>query len=279
MEDIEFVRLEFAVNGYVHLLAIFSYPLFLVYYYNFLTKKSNESLKKVLYYGMFLFISGFLMGNRGTIAFLILQSLILRSFFVNVSLFRLIPLMTVGAYALGAIKLFRGWMAYGEGYIEDALTGGGFTSYVLLPLYFFILDFGSGFQILNLYMKSLDSFKLGYFTLLYPVYSLLPGDQYSILDLQKEVLGIDFHGGILSTFLGFPYIDFGYGGVIVLFVFGLLTTLIYRKAIGGINKSKYIIVYSYFYSWVFIGFYGYTFFQAYVWINFFLLFFLLSKFK
>jgi oligosaccharide repeat unit polymerase len=281
MDDIEFVRLNFSVNGYIHLIGILSYPLFLIYYYNYLSKKNSKSLKTVIYYGLFLFISGFLMGNRGTIAFLILQSLILRSFFVKVNFFRLLLLMMSGGYVLGAINLFRGWKAYGQGYIDDALSmsGGELSNYVLLPFYLFVKDFGSGFQILNLYMKNLDSFTLGYFTLAYPVYSLLPGDQYSILELQKEVLGIDFHGGLLSTFLGFPYIDFGYGGVIILFVFGFLTTFLYRKVVFGRNKSKYIIVYSYFYSWVFIGFYGYTFFQAYVWFNFFTLFFLLSKFK
>jgi hypothetical protein len=130
---------------------------------------------------------------------------------------------------------------------------------VSYPLYYSYLAFTMSLSTLDRYVNRLSAHSYGYFTFFLPFYQLLPGHQYSLKDLQYDVLGIDFHGTIVATSFSIPYIDFSFFGVFIFFFFGLLEGFFYKFAIYN-KKPHFILFYSYIHFRIsFLGLYTYPF--------------------
>lgn len=116
--------------------------------------------------------------------------------------------------------------------------------------------------------SSLFGFGKGYYMIL-PFISVLPGRELSLEDVQKIVWNDSFHGGLTSTFLGVPYVDFRIAGV--LFISLLLAMIsMYFYNIAARKPTFYnISVYAYWTHIMLICLYTYPFGRLYTFIYFF----------
>jgi oligosaccharide repeat unit polymerase len=108
--------------------------------------------------------------------------------------------------------------------------------------------------------------------------SILPGKAYSLVDFQRDELGIYFHGELTATFFSVPYFDFGVFGVIFSFVFGYYAQKFYLVAKNG-GRPEDVAIYAYFSLQLFVGVYAYTFDKLYVILDLILLLFLIPLLK
>jgi oligosaccharide repeat unit polymerase len=260
--DIETLRFEFPVNGYIHLLAIMSYPLLFILLVDRMKYPNNHSLfyKRIL--SLFTFFSLFFalgLGGRGTIVIFLIYLFIAYSFLNKINLKKLIFYAFIGLYLMGAIKLFRDFMFYGPSVFESIENNWIFgKSFLMMPFFFSYLGIAMNYSVLTAYINNLDAFYYGYFTISKPFLDLLPGKGFSFIDLQLLVLDKDFHGVLTNTILGAPYVDFSYFGSIILMFLGIIVGREYIL-IMKYKLLRNILPYSFIYAMLIMGIYTYPF--------------------
>lgn len=260
--DIETLRFEFPVNGYIHLLAILSYPLLFILLIDSIKYGENHSMlyKKLislLTIISLLFALG--LGGRGTIAIFLIYSFIGFSFLKKIKFRKVILYGFASLYLLGVVKLFRDFMFYGPSVIESVGKNWVFgENYLLMPLFFSYLGITMNYSVLTAYVENLDNFYYGYFTIIKPFTDLMPGKSFSFIDLQLIVLNKDFHGVLTNTILGPPYVDFGFFGSFILFFLGIIVGREYIL-IMKFKLLRNILPYSFIYAMLIMGIYTYPF--------------------
>jgi oligosaccharide repeat unit polymerase len=270
----EIIRFKFPINGYLHLIAmmnyIFLYVLIIDYFYY---KDSHRRIYKYCLI-LFTFISimlGALIGSRGILLNFLAIILIGKYVKKKISLFKLIIISILTLYLFGLAKFVRDYLFYGPSLISSIEEDWIMPNEFLYPLYFSYLGVAMNFNILNEYILNLKNHFWGYFSIILPFYSLLPGHQYSFKDLQYDVLDIDFHGTLTATIFSIPYIDFNIIGSLYMFFLGFLSTYLYRKIFVSFYRIRYILLYSYIHWMTILGIYTYMFDQFYVLFNIFFL--------
>lgn len=274
-ENPEVLRFEFGKNGFIHIFAAFSTGVAAIIFYGAVFEKNNHiSVRRALAAVLLSVILVGLVGHRGSIVSAFVPCIIaaaIRNKYKGVLFPVLIGCFVI--FAMGAIKLYRDVSYYGVDVLNtiemDWYLGGGIAA----PLYFSYLGFVMNFNILDWYVNSDFDYGLGYYTAFRPILSPLPWFKSGLMDFQKNVLGVDFHGLLTPTFLGAPFIDFGFFGVIVVFVFSFIISKIYIYALMS-ARADYCLLYG-FLSWqLILGVYTYTFAELYPFIYSALYFFL-----
>ena len=260
--DIETLRFEFPVNGYIHLFAILSYPLLFILLVDRMKYPNNHSIfyKRILSLFSFLSLSFALgLGGRGTIVIFLIYLFIAYSFLNKINLKKLIFYAFIGLYLMGAVKLFRDFMFYGPSVFESIENNWIFgKNFLMMPFFFSYLGIAMNYSVLTAYVNNLDAFYYGYFTISKPFLDLLPGKSFSFIDLQLLVIKKDFHGVLTNTILGAPYVDFGYFGSIILMFIGIIVGREYIL-IMKYKLLRNILPYSFIYAMVIMGIYTYSF--------------------
>lgn len=260
--DIETMRFEFPVNGYIHLLAILSYPvLFILIIDRFKYSKLHSRIynRLILIVLFFSILFGLGLGGRGTLAIFFLYIFIGYSFMRKIKIRKLIFYGFIAIYLLGLVKLGRDFLFYGPSVFASIGDNWIFGENVfLMPLFFAYLGIAMNYSILTAYVNNLDVFYNGYFTFIKPFADLLPGEAFNLIELQSIVLNKDFHGTLTNTILGIPYIDFGYFGAFILFFLGIIVGREYILIVKY-NLLRNILPYSYIYAMLIMGVYTYPF--------------------
>lgn len=266
----EVLRFKFPINGYIHLLAmmnyLFLYILIVDYYYY------RPTYTKIYKYILLIFtfisiILGILIGSRGIILNFLAIVYIALNLRKKISWVKTILIGILTLYVFGLAKLLRDYFFYGD-YLFVSIKEDWISSNILTyPLYFSYLGISMNFKILNDYILKLENHFWGYFSIILPFYSLFPEHQYDLKDLQRDILGIDFHGTLTATIFSVPYIDFNILGALYLFLIGFVLTFFYKKIFTSVYKIKYILVYSYIYWMTMLGIYTYMFDKFYVLFN------------
>lgn len=260
--QVEILRFEFPINGYIHLLAILNYPLIFILLIDlFKYSKFKSSVYKRSIYLLFgiscVFSLG--MGGRGTIVIFLLYIFIAISFLKKISTVKIFMVAVIGLYFLGLLKLVRDYAFYGDTVLDDIAQHWIFgENQIMMPFYFSYLGIVMNFSVLDAYISQINEFFLGYFTILKPFMDLIPGKSYNMIDLQREVLNIHFHGTLTNTILGKPFIDFGYFGSIIMFFIGLIAGREFWLIVKyGLLRN--ILPYAFLYAQILMGIYTYTF--------------------
>jgi oligosaccharide repeat unit polymerase len=258
----EILRFEFPINGYIHLIAILNFPLIFILLIDlFKYSKFKSSFYKKSIYSLFgiscVFSLG--MGGRGTIVIFLLYIFIAATFLRRISTIKVFLVAVIGLYFLGLLKLVRDYAFYGDTVLDDIAQNWIFgENKIMMPFYFSYLGMVMNFSVLDAYVIRLNEFFYGYFTLIKPIIDLTPGNSYNMIDLQREVLNIQFHGTLTNTILGKPFIDFGYFGSIIMFIIGLLAGREFWLVVKyGLLRN--ILPYSFLYAQILMGIYTYTF--------------------
>ena len=266
----EILRFEFPINGYIHLIAmmnyIFLYILLVDFYFyrKFYTKMYKYSLV------LFLFISillGILIGSRGIILNFLAIVFVAIKVKRNISIAKIVLIAFIALYLFGLFKLFRDYFFYGENLLTSIKEDWVFSNPFTFPLYFAYLGISMNFEILNEYISNISNYYLGYFSFALPFYSLLPGHQYDFIDLQEDILGIDFHGTLTSTIFSAPYIDFGLLGTLYFFFLGFIISILFKKALLSQYRIRYNLIYGYVFWMLILGIYTNMFNKFYVLLN------------
>ncbi|UXI02895.1 oligosaccharide repeat unit polymerase [Photobacterium sp. TY1-4] len=257
--DFELLRMEFMVNGYVHVIAMSSYLLCsIIYFYE--THKAKRISCIIITMTLFL-----LMGNRAEIvAFSFLLFCIYRK--DNFSAKAFILFCGVLLILFGITRLLRDYFFFGESVfssIDDVWVLD--DSYLSAVLYYIYVGLTFNFKAFNLYVMEVSDYFYGYFTILYPWLTIISSDVYTLKDLQADVLGIHFHGTITPTMFTIPYVDFSYFGSLIFLMIGYVWGLLYTQATKGV--TGFYIMYAYF-SWnMVMGMYEFMFYKFYVIFN------------
>lgn len=233
--DVETLRFQLQVNGYIHLLAVNTGTVSAIMFMAAL--HMQHGVKRMLLWGLGLIglASLSLAGSRLYFAVPVVATLtyFYLSGVIRVN-FRTLLTVTALLALLGVVKLLRE-SAHDPAYfdlIDSQLTGDfGQWGYYLYPLY---MTFTYGFEILNrLVEMNVGGETRGYYTF-YGVVSLLPGTQLSFGEFKNEVFGLDFYSGLTSTYLSNFYVDFGVKGAYVAsFFLGLLSKSLYRWSVAS----------------------------------------------
>lgn len=272
IKNFEEARFGFAVNGYIHLIAISGRYCLLYILASKLSNPGKSGNYGLVYFSIiFTLALDIMLGNRGNVALFIFSIVILYSIFVKMSG----GILAFGAAALsflGLGKAYREYAMYGASSLNSVSRewqlGDGFLNASLYHLY---MTFAYNFAVLDRYVNLMkDQFHIGYFTILQPFISLIPGKQYGLIDLQRDVLGVRFHGGLTATFLSYPFFDFGILGFIIIFIIGFASQRLYLKA----KNDRSVInttLYSYHAINMFLGIYTYLYGHFYVLIYYLLI--------
>jgi len=270
--DFEIKRFLFPVNGYVHLIAMMSYIfLFLII---FETQLANKSKKYKVLVCMFALVSTFLgvmIGNRGVIINFIFLILFSRSIFFTYSLKKIVLASCFILYFLGAAKLYRDYMFYGDGVFTSLDANWAFgSSLAMAPFYYLYQTLVMNLEFLSMYLNASFEHTLGYFSILSPLLSIFPIDLVEMKEFQTNAIGIDFFGTLTSTGIGTLYIDFGPFFFLGIFFWFWFLAFIY-KLIFSRGKVLFVPLYSYLFLNVIFFSYTYTFNKFYVLLNIFFL--------
>lgn len=273
--DMEVLRLNFAINGYIHMIAMMSFIflLCLIVQHCYYRESSSRLQKYMLIIATLFSISlEAIVGNRGMILNFAAFTWIAVSFRKKNSFLKMLVLGVAAFYLFGLVKLLREYIAYGPALSDTIASDWAFGgNRFLAPLYFAYLGIAMNFNMLNTYIQAIDGEHFyGYFTFAAPFYTLLPGKQYLLVDLQRDLLNIDFHGALTATMLGVPFIDFSGFGALVILLIGFITGYMYKKVLQR-KLLRHIIPYSYFYWNVLIGVYTYMFDKFHIITNIVLL--------
>ncbi|PVA00057.1 hypothetical protein DC365_02840 [Vibrio vulnificus] len=283
--NFEVLRINFPVSGYIHIIALSGFVSLLFIYYECLNRKLEDSrissglFKFFLVFSIIHVLLSLAVGNRGVIAYFFLQCFLVRSVFYKVPLVRIFLVSFVFLYALGLAKFYRDFLFVGDSIYSDISKVWWFGDSVFLaPFYYVYVTLCMNFEILNQYVNSNFDFFMGYFTFILPFDSLLSGDAYELIDFQKDVLNVDFHGVLTATGFGVPYFDFGLGGVVLSFFISAMFGSVYYFTFVRANLFL-IPFYVYFFSTLLTFVYTYNFNKLYVIIYLLILLFLgcLSK--
>ncbi|HCB2209238.1 TPA: oligosaccharide repeat unit polymerase [Citrobacter farmeri] len=280
--NFEVLRMDFPVSGYMHIIAMAGFVFALPLYYDYLVYKKSWSLsQKTLFWGLVLanVILSFLVGNRGGIALLVVQFFIICFSFKKISFRRLIVLALIGAYLLGCAKFVRDYLFSGPEIVDQISKVWVFGDNIfLIPLYYCYVTFVMNFEILNKYIVLLNEFYYGHFSLLLPFESLFNKNAYELINLQQDILKDDFYGVLTATGFGVPYFDFGYFGVVLIFLLSFLLGFIFYIAYTC-GKIYYIPFYSFYMTTFLTLIYTYNYNKLYVWIYLVTLFIIARIYK
>lgn len=274
LPDFETLRINFAINGYIHLIAVMSgVHLLIIRFHCLYARNVNRALPIYFWISSIVYIvMCSLIGSRGLFfqSLFILFGLQLINYKINV--LKIVCIAALALYLLGAMKMYRDYAFYGDSIFEVISIDWSFGDNLLFsPLYYTYLTFASNFDILNLYVNEIKNYSYGYFTLYSPIASIFT-DVVDIKSFQESILGISFHGGLTATGYGLPYIDYGPLGVL-LPLFWLAAIMYLWDKIKKESNLRYAPLYIYIFMQASIMFYTYTFSQFYVILNVFYLIF------
>ncbi|MDE9781021.1 O-antigen ligase [Escherichia marmotae] len=267
--NFEILRMEFPISGYIHIIAmaglIFALPL----YYDYLIYKKIWSNNQKIIVAALIIINvllSLLVGNRGGVSLFFVQSLIIYYSLRQISFRRLLTLVILGAYLLGTAKFVRDYFFSGENIIDQVSDVWFFGDNIfLLPVYYCYVTFVMNFEILNKYIFLLNDFYLGHFSIWLPFESLINKNAYELIDLQRDILKDNFYGVLTATGFGVPYFDFGYFGVILIFILSYLLGFIFYVTYSC-GKIYYIPFYSFYMTTFLTLIYTYNFNKLYIWL-------------
>lgn len=261
--NLEVVRFQVRISGYIHMLSILSRIVVIIIGSYWIGKNEiNFKNEKVLIFNFILAFTLLLFtGFRGEIIVPI-AILVIQYFLTNKINYKIIFISSIViVLVLGIWPIFRNISSYGETYIYNLKNiSRNPNLFFLMPLF---STFAMNFEVLRkltLTFPSLVNYGYGYYTFLQPFSVILPGVKLpSIYDVQNIVWDTGFYSGLTSTYLGTLYAD---GGVFFILIFnlllGILITLLYNYMIKA-NKWSLIGVYSYIYYLILLGIYSYGF--------------------
>lgn len=231
---IELTRFAVKQSGYIHIFSV-QFKLVMIIIAAYLFNKDKLSLKEdklfiLLYTLSFLFLLS--LGQRGEIIGPCFITLLLYHFLKkNIKIKNLIIYSIIAMVFLGGFVIFRKVSTFGTSYYQS-LKDVGFkgNSVYIAPLY---LTISMNFEILRRLLYTFPSkvnFGYGYYSLFYAFYSLLPGKQIALGDIQNKVWNNGFYAELTSTYLGPLYADFGFiGPILGSFIIGYISNILYRK--------------------------------------------------
>jgi oligosaccharide repeat unit polymerase len=277
LSNFETLRFALPINGYIHLVAvmnyIFIYCIAVLYFYC-----KAFTWRRVVLVSVFFSLSmclDLLVGNRASSIGL------LAMFMIAASFYKRFTLMAVAAgfvllFVFGAGKLFRDYAVYGDYVFQSVRSNWAFGDDILnASLFFVYVGIAENFEILNRYVLSVTEHFYGYFSILTPIYSIIPGKQYGLLELQNDVLGVDFYGILTGTFLTVLYVDYGLLGAFVCVVIGYFAGFFYSRAKSGSLTG--VAIYGYFHWCIILSLYTYMFDKFYVFLNLIFIAFFFSR--
>jgi oligosaccharide repeat unit polymerase len=257
-----------------HTIFVLQYSIFI---FNIEEGKSGNKKKMILLASLILLLD-FLVGNRGQALFFIYMLVVVTAFYRRIAI-KIVLSGLLALYSFGFIKSYREWLFYGDAsFVSIENDWGHSVGLFGAAFYHLYMGLAFNFEMLNRYISSLNEFQYGYFTFINPLLSILPGKAYSLVDFQRDELGIYFHGELTATFFSVPYFDFGVFGVIFSFVFGYYAQKFYLVAKNG-GRPEDVAIYAYFSLQLFVGVYAYTFDKLYVILDLILLLFLIPLLK
>jgi oligosaccharide repeat unit polymerase len=270
--DFEIKRLLFALNGYVHLIAMMSYIfLFLIFFETQTAKRGNKYKVLVCFFLLVTIFLGAMIGNRGVIINFIFLIFFTRSLFIKYSVKKTFFISCFFLYFLGVAKFYRDYMFYGDDVYGSLDAQWAFGSNLILaPLYYLYQTLVMNLEFLNMYLNASFEYTLGYFSILSPILSIFPIDLVEMKEFQTNAIGIDFYGTLTSTGIGTLYIDFGPFFFLGIFFWFWFLAFIY-KLIFSTGKVLFVPLYSYLFLNVMFFSYTYTFNKFYVLLNIFFL--------
>jgi len=270
--DFEIKRLLFALNGYVHLIAMMSYIFLFLIIFETQTAKRGKKYKVLVF--ILLLVSIFLgtmIGNRGIIINFIFLIFFSRSIFLKYSVKKTSFVACSILYFLGVAKLYRDYMFYGDSVFESLDAHWAFgSSLTMAPIYYLYQTLVMNLEFLSMYLNASFEYTLGYFSILSPILSIFPIDLVEMKEFQTNAIGIDFFGTLTSTGIGTLYIDFGPFFFLGVFFWFWFLAFIY-KLIFSRGKVLFVPLYSYLFLNVMFFSYTYTFNKFYVLLNIFFL--------
>ena len=251
--DVEAIRFNIQVNGYVHLIAIslgIVSSLFLV------TASFAVGIEKAILVlvGLLGFFLLSLTGNRSdfmlSIAAIFVFFLFNRERIISIKwLFGGVCFLLVFV----SLKFYRE-LSFGVDYlgmIDGQLVGEpSILKYIFYPLY---LTITYGFMVFDwLVSAGLEGQENGRYTF-YAFYSLMPGSQMDFGTYKNQALGIDFYAELTSTVISNFYVDFGAMGVCLgSFLLAICLGSGYRKAK---KDRRFVLFYALLYMHTLIFFY------------------------
>lgn len=276
LPDFEVSRFDFSYNGYVHMIALCSSTFLTLLLCDLATFHKQYSVRYRTLIIAFSLISSTLVlmqGNRGELLkifapALIFYTLINKTKLNNPKLIGLVFIVLI--FAFGAFKYYRDLMYFGDHLNQTIdnnwVLGCSESNPLSCSLFFSYLALAMNYGILSTYITSITEHTYGYFTLIHPIYSLLPGDQFNLISYQKDVLGVDFYGFLTPTIYGVPFIDYGWLTPLFCIPLFMLIGFLFRQA-----KESNRLSHGFFYSvvcWYFVlGAYTYPFTEFYVIFN------------
>lgn len=263
LPNFETERLEFMKSGYIHLIAMTTMPVLVIFATNLLYNYSRyKYLKKILLAALILLavfaIIG--LGNRGQLA--IVASIILIYRHYSVKMFTVTQAtvgVIMGILLLSYMKFIREFIMWGECYASSLHN----TLEVNVPVWLVpgYLTLTMNFQIFSELVRALpDGFGVTYGRfIMNPLISLWPGPQENFGDFTNKALNTGFYGSLTNTYLGIPYVDFGIIGIMfVPFILGIIMSKLYLMVKKNPSHLT-IIIYSYFTTNMLLCVYTYPF--------------------
>jgi len=261
--DPDRARGEVARYGYIHIFTALSQSIVPV---GVLILASGQLIKKKIKLFMRLIIlinilALFMWCSRGKLFFPILTSCII-IYFMDKSFFKLKKIAVVFIVffiIVGGIKLFRGYVKYGDSFTEKrhSLVSTSDDSSLLNKVILgssasLYLTITANYEILNKYTKLVPNaadYSMGRMIAGY-LFPYLPGREYVENDFQNKILKKNKEEATLtSTIAGVPFLEFGMPGV---FIICFLVGFVYRMAWLNLcykGTPSYIFIYSFLIAW------------------------------
>lgn len=267
MGNLENLRFELQVNGYVHLIAVTTglTSVMLIFLSSYNIKRKSAFVQ--ILFGIFGLLLLSLTGNRSDSGLFLVLLLVVFMFRSNIFP-RIVHVLWGGILLAGftALKFYREitsgvdyvGLIRGQMYSEpsnfDILV---YPVYMTLTYNFTILD--------RLVKANAEALTNGFFTF-HGFISLLPGSQISFGEFKNQILNEWFYAELTSTYISNFYIDFGYFGTIICcFLMAVFISLVYRLAR---SDERFILLYGlvYVFSLLFFYVFFYIYFSAYVYL-------------
>jgi len=241
------IKVQQEVSGYVmFLMRLITPAFFFLLAYGLLYRKV-KAVTLILYFlvGIFILLS---LGNRHDIFTFIMVSVIIFNFAgKKVSLSRLFVVLLVGLIFLMSVGFYR-LATLSHSTPEKAFlikvagtdTARMFVAYMILQFTVYPANFAT---YLETFPRVLP-FEWGY-SFVRAVSTIVPGHQELLDEYVKSSLKLDFlGGGINPTLLGELYANFGYVGIVVMSVYGVVITFLFRKMLET-RDGIFVVSYAY----------------------------------
>lgn len=260
-ENLEVLRFQIRISGYIHILAIMSRVSFILIGSFWISKKKIDlkNDKRLIFNFIISFLLLLFTGFRGELIVPIAVLMIQYFVFNTINFKKIFLYIIIIIIILGVWPIFRNISSYGDSYIQNLIDTSTYPKlYFLLPFY---LTFAMNFETLRkltLTFPSVMNFGLGYYSLFVPFSSILPGNNYlSLYDVQNKVWDTGFYSGLTSTYLGTLYAD---GGILYIIIFnvalGIFISVLYNCMLKK-RSWAIIAIYSYIMYLTFLGVYSY----------------------